>query len=85
MRNRELIDDGAGWFLPGNEQRRLDRAAGAKTLWNMLSVTTSARAKELVKQAFRDKNCTIALGRIRELYGKMAGVAKLTDVPVDFQ
>jgi len=46
----------------------------------MLASTTSGRAKELVKQGLSDRNGMIAFGRIRERFGKTAGVAKLTDV-----
>ena len=46
----------------------------------MLASTTSGRAKELVKQGLSDRNGMIAFGRIRERFGKTAGVAKLSDV-----
>ena len=37
-------------------------------------------AVELVKQGLSDRNGMIAFGRIRERFGKTAGVAKLSDV-----
>ena len=46
----------------------------------MLASTTSGRAKELVKQGLSERNDMIAFGRIRERFGKTAGVAKLSDV-----
>ena len=46
----------------------------------MLASITSGRAKELVKQGLSDRNGIIAFGRIRERFGKTAGVAKLSDV-----
>ena len=46
----------------------------------MLAATTSGRAKELVKQGLSKRNGMIAFGRIRERFGKTAGVAKLSDV-----
>ena len=46
----------------------------------MLASTTSGRAKELVKQGPSDRNGMLAFGRIRERFGKTAGVAKLSDV-----
>ena len=46
----------------------------------MLASTTSGRAKELVKQGLSDRNGMIALGRVRERFGKRAGVAKRSDV-----
>ena len=46
----------------------------------MLAATTSRRAKEFVKQGLGDLNGMIAFGRIRERFGKTAGVAKLSDV-----
>ena len=48
-----------------------------KLLYSMLAATTSGRAKELVKQGLRDRNGMIAFGRIRERFGKTAGMAKL--------
>ena len=80
MTNRALIDDGAKWILQGNEQERENRTAGVKALYSMLASTTSGRAKELVKQLLGDLNGMIAFGRIRERFGKTAGVAKLSDV-----
>ena len=80
MTNRVLIDDGARWILQGDEQERENRTAGVKALYSMLASTTSARVKELVKQGLSDRNCMIAFGRIRERFGKTAGVAKLSDV-----
>ena len=55
-------------------------SAGVKALYSMLAATISGRAKELVKQGLSDRNGMIAFGRIRERFGKTAGVAKLTDV-----
>ena len=52
----------------------------------MLAVTTSGRAKELVKQGLSDRNGMITFGRTRERFGKTAGVAKLSrrvSVPLD--
>ena len=46
----------------------------------MLAATTSGRAKDLVKQWLSDRNGMIAFGRIRERFGKTAGVPKLSDV-----
>ena len=80
MTSRVLIDDGARWILQGDEQERENRTAGVKALFSMLATTTSGRAKELVKQGLSDRNGMIACGRIRERFGKTAGVAKLADV-----
>ena len=80
MSDRALIDEGARWTLQGSEQEQRDRTAGVKALYSMLASTTSGRAKELVKQGLSDRNGMIAFGRIRERFGKTAGVAKLTDV-----
>ena len=70
MTSRVLIDDGASE----------NRTAGDKALHSMLAATTSGRAKELVKQGLSERNGMIAFGRIRERFGKNAGVAKLSDV-----
>ena len=80
MTNRVLIDDGARWILQGDEQERVNRTAGVKALYSMLAATTSGRAKELLKQGLSERNGMIAFGRIRERFGKTAGVAKLSDV-----
>ena len=80
MTNRVLIDDGARWILQGDEQERENLTAGVKALYGMLAATTSGRAKELVKQGLSDRNGMIAFGRVRERFGKTAGVAKLSDV-----
>ena len=80
MTNRVLIDDGARWILHGDEQERENRTAGVKALHSMLAATTSGRAKELVKQGLSERIGMIAFGRIRERFGKTAGVAKLSDV-----
>lgn len=80
MTNRVLIDEGARWILRRDEQERESRTAGVKALYSMLAATTSSRAKELVKQGFSERNGMIAFGRIRERFGKTAGVAKLSDV-----
>ena len=64
----------------GSEQEQRDRTAGVKALNSMLASTTSARAKELVKQGLSDRNGMVAFGRIREHFGKTAGVAKLSDL-----
>ena len=77
--NRVLIDEGARLTLQG-EQERESRTAGVKALYSMLAATTSGRAKELVKQLFSERNGMIAFGRVRERFGKTAGVAKLSDV-----
>ena len=74
------IDDGARWILQGDEQERENRTAGVKALYNMLASTISCRAKGLVKQGLSDRNGMIAFGRVRERFGKTAGVAKLSDV-----
>ena len=66
MTNRVLIDDGARWILQGHEQERENRTAGVKALYTMVAVTTSHRAKELVKQGLSERNGMIAFGRIRE-------------------
>ena len=78
--NRVLIDDGAGWIQHGEEQERENWSAGVKALYSMLASTTSGRAEELVKQGLSDRDGMIAFGRIRERFGKTAGVAKLSDV-----
>ena len=80
MSDRALIDEGARWILQGSEQEQRDRTVGVKALYSMLASTTSGRAKELVKQGLSDRNGMIAFGRIRERFGKTAGLAKLTDV-----
>ena len=80
MTNRVLIDDGARWIQHGEEQERENGTAGVKALYSMLASTTSGRAEELVKQGLSDRNGMIAFGRIRERFGKTAGVAKLSDV-----
>ena len=80
MTNRALTDDGAKWILQGSEQEHENRTAGVKALYSMLASTTSGRAKELVKQGLNDRNGMIAFGRIRERFGKTAGVAKPPDV-----
>ena len=80
MTNRALIDDGAKLILQESEQEHQNRTAGVKALDSMLASTTSGRAKELVKQGLGDRNGMIAFGRIRERFGKTAGVAKLSDV-----
>ena len=80
MTNRVLIDDEARWILQGDEQEREIRTAGVKALYSMLAGTTSGRATELVKQGLSERNGMIAFGRIRERFGKTAGVAKLLDV-----
>ena len=53
---------------------------GVKAPCSMLAAPASGRAKELVKQGPSDRNGMIAFGRIRERFGKTAGVAKLSDV-----
>ena len=78
MTNRVLIDDGTRWILQGDEQERENRTVGVEALYSMLAATTSGRAKELVK-GLSDRNGMIAFGRIRERFGKIAGVAKLSD------
>ena len=80
MTNRVLTDDGAKWILQGDEQEQRDWTAGVKALYSMLASTTSGRAKELVKRELSDRNGMIAFGRVRERFGKTAGVAKLSDV-----
>ena len=80
MTNRVLIDDGARWIQQGDEQERESHSAGVKALYSMLAATTSGRAKEHVKQELSDRNDVIAFGRVRERFGKTAGVAKLSDV-----
>ena len=80
MTNRMLIDDGARWIEHGKEQERENRTAGVKAPHSMLASTTSGRAKELVKQGPSDRSGMIAFGRIRERFGKTAGVAKPSDV-----
>ena len=52
----------------------------SKALKSMLAVTTSGRAKELAKQGLNERSGMIAFGRVRERFGKTAGVAKLSDV-----
>ena len=80
MTNRARIDGGAKWILQGSEQEQRDRTAGVKALHSVVASTTSGRAKELVKQELSDRNGMIAFGRVRERFGKTAGVAKLSDV-----
>ena len=80
MTNRALIDDGAKWILQGNEQERENQTAGVKALYSICWRRQSGRANELVKQGLGDRNGMIAFGRIRERFGKTAGVAKLSDV-----
>ena len=80
MTNRVLIDEGARWILHGEEQERENRTAGVQALCSMLASTTSGRAEELVEQGLSDRNGMIAFGRIRERFGKPAGVAKLSHV-----
>ena len=81
MTNRALIHDGAKWILQGDEQERENRTAGVKALHSILSSTSSGRAEEPLKQGLSDRNGMIAfVGRIRERFGKTAGVAKLSDV-----
>ena len=74
------MDDGARRILQGDEQERENRTAGVKALYSMPAATTSGRAKELVEQGLSERNGMIAFGRIRERFGKTAGVAKLSDV-----
>ena len=57
-----------------------NRTAGVKALYSMLAATSSGRAKEPLKQGLRERNGMIAFGRIRKRFGKIAGVAKLSDV-----
>ena len=78
MTNRVLIDDGAKRILQGVEQERENRTAGVKALYRMLAATAFGRAKELVKQGLSERNGMIAFGRVRERFGKTAGVAKQT-------
>ena len=80
MTNRVLIDDGPRWILQGDEQERENRTAGVKALYTILAATSSGRAKEVVNQGLSERNRMIAFGRIRERFGKTAGVAKLSDV-----
>ena len=51
-----------------------------KALYSMLASTTFGLAKELVKQGLSDRNGMVAFVRVRERFGKTAGVAKLSDV-----
>ena len=69
MSDRALIDEGARWILQGSEQEQRDRTVGVKVLHSML-LTTSGRAKELVKQGLSNRNGMIAFGRTRERFGK---------------
>ena len=80
MTNRAFTDDGARCILQGDEQERENRTAGVKALHSMLAAFTSGRAKELVAQGLSERNGMIAFGRIRERFGKTAGVAKLSNV-----
>ena len=75
--NRVLLDDGAKWILKGSEQEQRHRTAGVKILCSML---VCGRAKEIVKQGLSDRSGMIAFGRIRERFGKIAEVTKLSDV-----
>ena len=69
-------------YCRGASKNNENRAGGVNALYSMLAATTSGRAKELVKQGLSDQNGMIAFGRVRERFGKTAGVAKLSD---DFQ
>ena len=80
MTNRVLVDDGARWIQHGEEQESENRTAGVKAPCSMLASTTSGLAQELGKQGLSDRNGMIAFGRIRQRFGKSAGVAKLSDV-----
>ena len=80
LSDRLLFDEGANWIQQGSEQEQRDRTAGVKALYGVLASTISGRAKELVKPHLSDRNGMVAFGRIRERFGKTAGVAKLTDV-----
>ena len=80
MTDRAVIDTGGNWIQQGSEQELPDRTAGVKALYSMLAATTSGRAKELVRKGLSNRNGMIAFGRIREKFGKTAGVARLTDV-----
>ena len=80
MTNRVLIDDGARGILQGDDQESENRTSGVKALYSMQAATTSGRAKELVKQGLSERIGVIAFGRIRERFGKTAGMAKLSDV-----
>ena len=80
MSDRLVVDEGANWIMQGSDQEQRDQTAGVKALCSMVASTTSGRAKELVKQGLSDRNGTVAFGRVRERFGKTAGVAKLSDV-----
>ena len=80
MSDRLLVDEGANWILQGSEQEQLDRTSGVKALHSTLPSTTSGRAKVLLKQGLSDRNGMVAFGRVRDHFGKTAGVAKLSDV-----
>ena len=79
LSSRDLADQGWTCITQGTEPQQRERAAGVKALCSMLAATTSGRAKQIVKQGVADKNGMIAFGRLRERFGKTAGVAKLTD------
>ena len=67
-------------YCRGATKNDESRTAGVKALYSMLAATTSGRAKELVKQGLNERNGMIAFGRVRERFGKTAGVANLSDV-----
>ena len=80
MSDRLVVDEGANWIMQGSDQEQRDQTAGVKALCSVVASTTSGRAKDLVKQGLSDRNGTVAFGRVRERFGKTAGVAKLSDV-----
>ena len=80
-----VVNQDLAWITHGTEQQQRERAAGVKALHSMLAATASGRAKKLVKQGVAERNGMVALGRIRDRFGKTAGVAKLTDVFMGLQ
>ena len=77
MTNRVLIDDGARWTLQGGTRdssswgQSSPQHAGGDYFW------PCKRARET---GLSERNGMIAFGRIRERFGKTAGVANLSDV-----
>ena len=76
MTNRVLIDDVAKWILQGASKNNETRQLVSK----LCSMLASTYLWSLGKQWLSDRNGIIVFGRIRERFGKTAGVAKLSDV-----
>ena len=86
MTNRVLIDDGARWILQGDEQERENRTSWCQSSLQYAGGDHFWPCEGARETRLTDRNGVIAFGRIRERFGKTAGVAKLSDVfqfPVD--